>query len=81
MEWISVEDRMPEESTDKILLYGSPTCGACSPRKTIVQGRYSSTYEDRTDLRFAFGEYDCSIDVTHWMPMPEPPKENEHGVD
>ena len=66
MEWISVKDRMPEAGSDSILLCGRPTCGQCSDKLTVVEGRYM-------DSKVCFGEYDCTINVSHWMPMPAPP--------
>ena len=62
-EWISVDDRLPEEKVDCIV-------------------HYKHAYCDNDDY-FAIGM--CFYDgekfqlgpaykVTHWMPMPEPPK-------
>lgn len=66
MEWISVKDRLPEE-TDCIV-YGTPTCGAtCGTNPIVTQARH------REGQEFEFGEYDCGIEVTHWMPLPTPP--------
>ena len=60
-EWISVEERLPD-TTEKILVYCSN--GEILPAKYIrVQG-----------LEFWFEEtYSCH-NITHWMPLPEPPK-------
>lgn len=71
--WISVKDRMPEDSCESILIYGSATCGTCDPEPKVREGSYSSTYSDGRDLDWKFGEYECSCEVTHWMPLPEPP--------
>jgi len=73
-DWISVDERMPESSYESILIYGSATCGgACDPSPKVREGRYWSHYSDKSDLGWEFGEYDCSCEVTHWMPMPAPP--------
>ena len=71
MEWISVEDRLPAHG-DRIL---------------ITDGELMATID--IDMKFmgdgvyldAFGfhgyEFECSMeweDVTHWMPLPEPPR-------
>lgn len=58
--WISVKDKLPEDG--EVLCYG--------------HGEYlvGSLYE-------LYGKYNCEADdtmienVTHWMPLPEPPKE------
>ncbi len=60
MDWISVKDRLPEEEV-YILLYDD----YC---KEIITGELCN------------GNF-CSYDyimprVTHWMPLPEPPKED-----
>ena len=63
--WISVKDRLPEPDT-KVLVYGRNeygvyciTCLYSAHRKWL--------YHNRTT---ADGET-----ITHWMPLPEPPKE------
>lgn len=63
MDWISVKDRMPEDDAT-YLVYGRNGYG-------IVFAVYYGdgewlTCDDLTNItRF----------VTHWMPLPEPPKE------
>ncbi len=70
MEWISVKDRLPDPSSlEYVLAYGIPTChGDCERKLQIQFCRYSE------DEGFEFGEYDCGLDTTHWMPLPDPPK-------
>ena len=59
--WISVNERLPEVGRDVLVYVGNGVCKVC-------------WMEDRgdwhTSTRF-FGKED----VTHWMPLPEPPKE------
>lgn len=59
MEWISVEDRLPDMYKSVIV---------CTARGTVEQGWLT-----------VYGNWECavgvySIQVTHWMPLPEPPK-------
>lgn len=74
-EWISVKDRMPEKKR-AVLVY------APHMDEPIV-----TMYFDPDDQMAEFGEWvsDCTPnrlgwssmtgeDVTHWMPLPEPPK-------
>jgi hypothetical protein len=64
-EWVSVKERLPEDSK-KILLYhqdGRTLFGLWSNRK---EGWYFDS----------FGPWEKD-EVTHWMPLPEPPKEGE----
>lgn len=53
-EWVSVDERLPEESMTVI------TCNAEGEVDTDYYGYYSLGFSDKT--------------VTHWMPLPEPPK-------
>ena len=65
-EWISVNDRLPEEAVD-IIVY--------TTKKRIAFGYlYDGHFRDEEHEIMAswnIGE------VTHWMPLPEPPKEVE----
>jgi len=70
-EWMSVEDRLPDDG-DKILVYNGDCITACTV--------------DRDDSRdwlwmdgLCFGGYEWEYDfewgsVTHWMSLPEPPE-------
>lgn len=65
--WISVEEMLPEAGVFVLLQYAknaqNPTLHA---RNTMAVGRYE------------YGMFlveGCSVRVTHWMPLPEPPKE------
>ena len=68
MEWISIKDRLPKEG-----------------------GRYWCYLEHQNDLGLSHFQWNCSYNenekrfsdrylidgekVTHWMPLPEPPKQ------
>ena len=68
-EWISVTERLPDEANDYIvaLRYSS--------------GAYFSTKRSYSKERGWYGvspdHYYRETAVTHWMPLPEPPKEGE----
>lgn len=64
--WISVDERLPEENEEVLAWDGE------SIEKAHLQ-RYLGGYNDNT-LRWTY--YDCMIweNVTHWMPLPEPPE-------
>lgn len=67
--WNKYPDIKPDsEGVYRLIVFGTPTCGTCRPVKQVREARYRDGY-------FEFGEYDCSINVTHWMLFPEPPKE------
>ena len=62
MEWISVEDRLPERGS-MVLVYGGIA---------IYQG--DNTWYSITAIDWP-GRL-ISWNVKHWMPIPEPPKED-----
>jgi hypothetical protein len=73
MKWIIIKDRLPEHEQIVDIFHKSggrfPDCMFVDPSK----------YDDPDDLHF----YDTYRDriygldfVTHWMPRPEPPKED-----
>ena len=60
-EWISVKDRLPESGKESVLIalrWGEVDIGWCEDGRW--RSEFVSEYED--------GE------VTHWMPIPQPPK-------
>ena len=60
-EWISVKDRLPENGKEGVLIalrWGEVDIGWCE------DGRWGSEFVD---------EYEDG-EVTHWMPLPKPPK-------
>ena len=63
-EWISVKDKMPEDGI-RVLTYADNSA-------MFVASRDDGWYVDT-------GEYYYSsplTNITHWMPLPEPPKED-----
>lgn len=84
-EWISVEDRLPEMGEH----YQSEDVLVCINYRPDDPDTTEDTYVsiDHVDFNcFGQGEFSCERDdprdgepspyfVTHWMPMPEPPKE------
>ena len=83
--WISVEERLPEgngtryeydlEESNLVLVYGINHIGEMA----YGLGRYIYDHDDPKDSGWN-GNMDCDYDldyctVTHWMPLPAPPKE------
>ena len=69
MKWISVEDRLPEEIGPCLISY-SVTGADNFPMGTIGWSFFNSAKKFAVQNGYA-------KDVTHWMPLPEPPKEIE----
>lgn len=64
-EWISVKDRLPDKKCEAYL---------CSLDSCLFPGsQYISIRAFCDD-----GKWEANGTVTHWMPLPEPPKEEEH---
>lgn len=59
MEWISVEDRLPE--------YGKRVIVYRAESEIVVEGQDIVAFGSVGNGGFPAG-------VTHWMPLPEPPK-------
>ena len=62
-EWISVEDRLPEEKVNCIVHYRHAYCGN--------DGYWAIGFCFYDGEKFKF---DPAYKVTHWMPIPEPPE-------
>lgn len=92
-EWISVEERLPENAKDPGALcpvylvatkYGI-TEGWYNPDVKgwfIIVRRLTGRYDSERDINFERGDvvsvgYAKDGIVTHWMPLPKPPKEEE----
>ena len=69
--WIKCSDQLPKSDVwrKSVIIYGSPQCGTHSADWQVMEAFYL-----KEDKSFEFGEYDCPIEVTHWMPLPPPPK-------
>lgn len=74
-EWISVKDKLPIQCED-VLTYGEiPDEEAYETYSPIYvgfyeNGKFYSTYDYYEQYIYISLQY-----VTHWMPLPEPPKE------
>ena len=63
--WHRVEDELPDDSRDVIIFTVSKIIGLGS----LIGPNWYQWYSGGG----------LPVDVTHWMPLPEPPKEEEHG--
>lgn len=66
--WVSVKDRMPEPNKDVLL---AVYCEETDSYYQVIAWQTTSGDWDSNDEVFC--QYDD--EVTHWMPLPEPPEE------
>ena len=64
--WISVEDRLPEESGEYLVVTRGGVCMTMA---------YSAVH--RVFNAFDWGEVNAPINCDYWMPLPEMPKEEK----
>ena len=68
-EWISVDDRLPEKSGHYMVVHQTTS---------IRKNKSSSVDTDRYDENentWEFFKSGIMQEVTHWMPLPKPPRE------
>lgn len=65
MQWIDVKDKLPLDNERVII---SCNEGICTARLLDEYWQMDPIGSYATD--------GCIFDITHWMPLPEPPKEN-----
>lgn len=83
-EWISVYDRLPEENGDYLTARTSKWRDVLIDVLSFAKDLHKTGYVDFEDYEYIgkAGWYDYDSDwgyydldsVTHWMPLPEPPK-------
>ena len=72
MKWNKYPENKPDlkgEYQRNFICYGT-TNECCGEKKLVMEATY--TYKDI----FIYGEYDCVLNVSHWMELPEAPEES-----
>ena len=78
--WISVEDRLPKNKGDYLVIKASGTYRWCEVLSFAKDGRKVDKYDFEREWENVWYRYDSewgyvtTDSVTHWMPLPEPPK-------
>lgn len=70
--WIPVTERLPEESGSYLV---TTTTGAVTTARFYVGKTYPPTHYRPTEYTSPT-KWQSNRNVTHWMPLPEPPKED-----
>ena len=75
MEWINVEDRLPEENKPTLVSFNGAICGT-SQSVAILQllSRHVGKNPPKDERWFVYPSHGHEIKPTHWMPLPPPPK-------
>jgi hypothetical protein len=71
-QWISVEDRLPEHDQE-VMTYSATNNSMPS---SMLMGITRYTKQENTSY-FYGGNPGDGYKVTHWMPLPQPPKEGD----
>lgn len=71
MEWISVKDRLPETDYLCVLKHQRE-----DPNKGIGNVGAYSNRDNKWMISVIPADDEGEIPVTHWMPLPNPPKKN-----
>lgn len=69
MEWIKTSERLPDFDTDVLIL--------CNNGIGIAQLQNDIEWKANFDMVDGYDISSDIYDVTDWMPLPEPPKDNE----
>lgn len=80
MEWIKVEDKLPEQYVDVFVYYGQPVGSVAHRLGEKERGEASNVWPELRGSKNVWDSADLFrpiTTVTHWMPLPEPPKTNE----
>lgn len=76
-EWISVDDRLPDLS-EKPNWMRSEEVIVATRKGSVMHAFWSSNGYAKTERgrrpRWERGDRILEADITHWMPLPEPPK-------
>lgn len=70
-EWISIKDRVPETDTDVLCVYVYKNKNGLS---SIGTGRYVKS-NNKWSIMYMPKKISFYIYITHWQPLPEPPKD------
>ena len=72
-QWIAVKDRLPEVGQDVLVWYHGSCCTAYLQKVKSVKLQ-PPQFNNVEMFEWCFGDFE-DFDVTHWMPLPTPPKE------
>ena len=75
MKWISVKERLPEKNSLVVILH-EDEMNLNYRKPPVYFGKHNGQYWLET-LDHSDVAWNGMCNITHWMPLPEAPKENE----
>ena len=72
--WISVKDQLPEEDTPVIVTYIGGVSG--KPHSDVLGAVRDGVWYWYDGFPIEVSK-EITVEVTHWMPLPEPPNEEK----
>ena len=79
-QWIPVSERFPEKSDRYLVLFDDGHCMDAEYDQCMDDGcefGFWHSYHHPVTLGFLDSEWIAYEGITHWMPLPEPPKEDK----
>ena len=71
-EWISVNDRMPEIKDDAVLAYWAENDGMDMVNIQDYFSEITAGLDENGNQLYT--KWYLTVGITHWMPLPEPPR-------
>ena len=84
--WIPVTERLPEDRNQLLCFGGAKGWEYTRIARFAICLETVDQYDFEGQKRSGFYGYDSEYgyyeetDITHWMPLPEPPKEDDYGM-
>lgn len=75
MDWISVEDRLPEEEKTMNSLWFDVWDAGCKRREVDIKFANGKFIRQCEDYQGDYSHDEIMENVTHWMELPEPPNQ------
>lgn len=75
--WIPVGERMPRDREPVLFAADATYCGSLHVKICPCGGPRCLTELDPPEWRLETEDQELVLGVTHWMPLPEPPKASE----
>lgn len=77
--WINVKDKLPESNCDCLIYDSVDKCILIGFYQSPIKGKCPGAFKSNR-VSMSGNAISCiNFNISHWMPLPEPPKEN-YGI-